>query len=208
MANSTYPAEFIYDNMMIHGTVVEAAHRYGTRKLLYLGSSCIYPRQATQPIKETELLTGPLEPTNEWYAIAKIAGIKLCQAYRSQYGCDFISRCRPTSTDPATTSTSTPATCCPPSSASSTTRSPWTPGGRDLGNRIADARVPPRRRPRRRLRVPDGALRATTNTSTSAPASICRSATWPNSSGHRPPRRRLCDSTPRSPTARPARCSM
>jgi len=91
LANSTYPAEFIYDNMMIHGTVVEAAHRYGTRKLLYLGSSCIYPRQATQPIKEEELLTGPLEPTNEWYAIAKIAGIKLCQAYRKQYGSDFIS---------------------------------------------------------------------------------------------------------------------
>ena len=91
LANSTYPAEFIYDNMMIHGTVVEAAHQYGTHKLLYLGSSCIYPRQATQPIKESELLTGPLEPTNEWYAIAKIAGIKLCQAYRKQYGSDFIS---------------------------------------------------------------------------------------------------------------------
>ena len=91
MANSTRPAEFIYDNMMIHGTVVEAAKQYGTRKLLYLGSSCIYPRQATQPIKESELLTGPLEPTNEWYAIAKIAGIKLCQAYRAQYGCDFVS---------------------------------------------------------------------------------------------------------------------
>jgi len=91
LANSTRPAEFIYDNMMIHGTVVEAAKQYDVQKLLYLGSSCIYPRQATQPIKETELLTGPLEPTNEWYAIAKIAGIKLCQAYRRQYGCDFIS---------------------------------------------------------------------------------------------------------------------
>ena len=91
MANSTRPAEFIYDNMMIHGTVVEASHTYGVRKLLYLGSSCIYPRQATQPIDELQLLTGPLEPTNEWYAIAKIAGIKLCQAYRRQYGCDFIS---------------------------------------------------------------------------------------------------------------------
>jgi GDP-L-fucose synthase len=91
MANSTRPAEFIYDNMMIHGTVVEAAKQYGVKKLLYLGSSCIYPRQASQPIKESELLTGPLEPTNEWYAIAKIAGIKLCQAYRAQYGCDFIS---------------------------------------------------------------------------------------------------------------------
>jgi GDP-L-fucose synthase len=91
MANSTRPAEFIYDNMMIHGTVVHAAHEYGTTKLLYLGSSCIYPRQAEQPITEDQLLTGPLEPTNEWYAIAKIAGIKLCQAYRRQYGCDFIS---------------------------------------------------------------------------------------------------------------------
>jgi GDP-L-fucose synthase len=91
MANSTRPAEFIYDNMMIHGTVVHAAHEHDTRKLLYLGSSCIYPRQAEQPISESELLAGPLEPTNEWYAIAKIAGIKLCQAYRRQYGSDFIS---------------------------------------------------------------------------------------------------------------------
>ena len=91
MANSTRPAEFIYDNMMIHGTVVHASHLYDVTKLLYLGSSCIYPRQATQPITEEQLLTGPLEPTNEWYAIAKIAGIKLCQAYRQQYGCDFIS---------------------------------------------------------------------------------------------------------------------
>jgi GDP-L-fucose synthase len=91
MANSTRPAEFIYDNMMIHGTVVHAAHETNVTKLLYLGSSCIYPREATQPITEEQLLTGPLEPTNEWYAIAKIAGIKLCQAYRQQYGHDFIS---------------------------------------------------------------------------------------------------------------------
>jgi GDP-L-fucose synthase len=91
LANSTRPAEFIYDNLMIHGTVVHAAHEYPVHKLLYLGSSCIYPRQATQPITEEQLLTGPLEPTNEWYAIAKIAGIKLCQAYRRQYGDDFIS---------------------------------------------------------------------------------------------------------------------
>ena len=91
LANSTRPAEFIYDNMMIHGTVVHAAHQYDTTKLLYLGSSCIYPRNAEQPITEEQLLTGPLEPTNEWYAIAKIAGIKLCQAYRKQYGSDFIS---------------------------------------------------------------------------------------------------------------------
>ena len=91
MANSTRPAEFIYDNMMIHATVVHSSHLFRVKKLLYLGSSCIYPRQATQPMKEEELLAGPLEPTNEAYAIAKIAGIKLCQSYRKQYGCDFIS---------------------------------------------------------------------------------------------------------------------
>ncbi len=91
LANSTRPAEFIYDNMMIHATVVHAAHLFGSRKLLYLGSSCIYPRDAPQPMKEEHLLSGYLESTNEPYAIAKIAGIKLCQAYRKQYGCDFIS---------------------------------------------------------------------------------------------------------------------
>lgn len=90
-ANNTRPAEFIYDNLMIHGTVVHSAYETGVRKLLYLGSSCIYPRQATQPITEDQLLTGPLEATNQWYAIAKIAGVKLCEAYRQQYGCDFIS---------------------------------------------------------------------------------------------------------------------
>ena len=91
MANSTRPAEFIYDNMMIHATVVHAAHQFGSRKLLYLGSSCIYPRVCPQPMTEDALLTAPLEPTNEPYAIAKIAGIKLCQAYRRQYGSDFVS---------------------------------------------------------------------------------------------------------------------
>jgi GDP-L-fucose synthase len=91
MANSTRPAEFIYDNMMIHATVVQAAHEFGVEKLLYLGSSCIYPRHSAQPIGESELLTGTLEPTNESYAIAKIAGIKLCQAYKRQYGSNFIS---------------------------------------------------------------------------------------------------------------------
>jgi GDP-L-fucose synthase len=91
LANSTRPAEFLYDNMMIHATVVHAAHLYDVRRLLYLGSSCIYPRECQQPMKEEELLTGRLEPTNEPYAIAKIAGIKLCQAYRRQYGRDFIS---------------------------------------------------------------------------------------------------------------------
>jgi GDP-L-fucose synthase len=91
LANSTRPAEFIYDNMLIHATVVHAAHLYGVKKLLYLGSSCIYPRLSEQPMREEALLTGALEPTNEAYAIAKIAGIKLCQAYRAQYGSDFIS---------------------------------------------------------------------------------------------------------------------
>jgi GDP-L-fucose synthase len=91
MANSTRPAEFIYDNMMIHATVVQSAHLFDVAKLLYLGSSCIYPRQCQQPMSEAMLLTGELEPTNEPYAIAKIAGIKLCQAYRTQYQKDFIS---------------------------------------------------------------------------------------------------------------------
>lgn len=91
LANSTRPAEFIYDNLMIHATVVHAAYLQGVKRLLYLGSSCIYPRDCPQPIREESLLTGPLEPTNEPYAIAKISGIKLCQAYRRQYGCDFIS---------------------------------------------------------------------------------------------------------------------
>ena len=90
LANSTRPAEFLYDNMMIHATVVHASHLYSVKRLLYLGSSCIYPREATQPMQESALLTGPLEPTNEPYALAKIAGIKLCQSYRRQYGCDFI----------------------------------------------------------------------------------------------------------------------
>ena len=91
MANSTRPADFIYDNLMIHGTVVHASHSVGVEKLIYLGSSCIYPREADQPITESSLLSGPLEPTNESYALAKIAGIKLCEGYRRQYGDDFIS---------------------------------------------------------------------------------------------------------------------
>ena len=91
LANDTYPADFLYDNLMIEANVIEAARRAGVAKLLFLGSSCIYPKFASQPIPEEALLTGPLEPTNEWYAIAKIAGIKLCQAYRKQHGCDFNS---------------------------------------------------------------------------------------------------------------------
>jgi len=90
-ANSTRPAEFLYDNLMIHATVMHAAHLTGVAKLLYLGSSCIYPRDCPQPIRESYLLSGPLEPTNDAYAIAKIAGLKSCEAYRRQYGCNFIS---------------------------------------------------------------------------------------------------------------------
>ena len=91
LANDTYPADFLYDNLILEANIIHAAHRVGVDKLMFLGSSCIYPKFADQPIVEEALLTGSLEPTNEWYAIAKIAGIKLCQAYRRQHGDDFIS---------------------------------------------------------------------------------------------------------------------
>lgn len=91
MANNTYRAEFLYDNLMIETNIIHAAYTSGVKKLMFLGSSCIYPKMAPQPLKEDYLLTGPLEGTNEPYAIAKIAGIKLCEAYRDQYGCNFIS---------------------------------------------------------------------------------------------------------------------
>ncbi len=91
MANSTRPAEFLYENLVIATNVIHAARSTGVKKLLFLGSSCIYPRLADQPMREEALLSGGLEPTNEWYAVAKIAGIKLCQAFRRQYGCDFVS---------------------------------------------------------------------------------------------------------------------
>ncbi|HEY0455908.1 MAG TPA: GDP-L-fucose synthase [Verrucomicrobiae bacterium] len=91
MANNTQPAWFLYENLQIQNNLIHGAYSNGVKKLLFLGSSCIYPRLAPQPMREDSLLTGPLEPTNEWYAIAKIAGIKMCQAYRRQHGCDFIS---------------------------------------------------------------------------------------------------------------------
>ncbi|MEI9991432.1 MAG: GDP-L-fucose synthase [Rhizomicrobium sp.] len=91
LANDSYPAEFLHQNLVIETNIIEAARLAGVEKLLFLGSSCIYPKLAEQPIREDRLLTGPLEPTNEWYAIAKIAGLKLAEAYRRQYGCDFIS---------------------------------------------------------------------------------------------------------------------
>jgi GDP-L-fucose synthase len=90
-ANNTQPVNFLYDNLMIEANIIHAAHSTGVAKLMFLGSSCIYPRLAPQPMVEDVMLTGPLEPTNQWYAIAKIAGIKLCEAYRLQHGCDFIS---------------------------------------------------------------------------------------------------------------------
>jgi GDP-L-fucose synthase len=91
LANDQHPAEFLFQNLQIQSNLIHEAHQAGVRKLLFLGSSCIYPRLAPQPMKEEYLLSGPLEPTNQWYAVAKIAGIKMCQAYRRQYGCDFIS---------------------------------------------------------------------------------------------------------------------
>lgn len=91
VANDSAPADFLYENLMIASHSIHAAYQAGVKKLLFLGSSCIYPKYAEQPIREDSLLTGPLEPTNQWYAIAKIAGVKLCQAYRAQHGCDFIS---------------------------------------------------------------------------------------------------------------------
>ncbi len=90
LANDSYPAQFIYENLQVQNALIHGAYLAGVKKLLFLGSSCIYPRLAPQPMNEDCLLTGPLEPTNQWYAIAKIAGIKMCQAYRRQYGCDFI----------------------------------------------------------------------------------------------------------------------
>lgn len=91
LANDTYPVDFLADNLAIELSVIRAAHESGVRRLVFLGSSCIYPKLAPQPLREEYLLTGPLEPTNEWYAIAKIAGVKLCQAYRRQHGADFVS---------------------------------------------------------------------------------------------------------------------
>ncbi len=90
LANDLRPAEFLYDNLMIQANILEAARKIGVAKLLMIGSSCVYPKFAPQPLHEDDLLTGPLEPTNQWYAVAKIAGIRMCQAYRRQYGCDFI----------------------------------------------------------------------------------------------------------------------
>ena len=112
LANDTHPAEFLFENLQIQNHLIQGAWEAGVKKLLFLGSSCIYPRLAPQPLKEESLLTAPLEPTNQWYAVAKIAGIKLCQAFRRQYGCDFISAMPTNPTGRMTTTTRRPRTCC------------------------------------------------------------------------------------------------
>ncbi len=153
------PAEFLYDNLMIEANVIDAAYRNGVEKLLFLGSSCIYPKLAPQPIAEDALLTGPLEPTNEWYAIAKIAGIKLCQAYRRQYGCDFISA-MPTNLYGPGDNYDLQLQPRPPGADSQGARGQAARRHSDghLGHRHAAARVPARRRLRRRARAADEAL--------------------------------------------------
>ena len=160
LANSTRPAEFIYDNLMIHATVVHACHLYGTRKLLYLGSSCIYPREAPQPMTEAALLGGPLEPTNEFYAVAKIAGIKLCQAYRRQYGRNFISAMPTNLYGPNDnfdlTSSHVLAGAHPQVSRCEAV---GVDGRVCVGKRTAAARVPSRRRSCVGVRLPDAELR-------------------------------------------------
>jgi GDP-L-fucose synthase len=113
-ANSTYPAQFLHDNLMIAANVIHGSHLAEVEKLIYLGSSCIYPKFAPQPIPESALLTGPLEPTNSAYAVAKIAGIHLCQTYRAQYGCDFISAMPCTFMGAVITTTPKTATSFPP----------------------------------------------------------------------------------------------
>lgn len=105
LANDSYPADFLHTNLEIQSNVIHGAHEAGVKRLLFLGSTCIYPKLAPQPLKEEYLLTGPLEPTNQWYAIAKIAGVKLCEALRSQYGVDFVSMMPTNMYGPGTTLT-------------------------------------------------------------------------------------------------------
>ncbi len=114
LANATYPADYLYDNLMIAGNVIHASARVGVAKLLFLDSTCIYPKLAEQPIREEALLTGSLEPTNEWYAIAKIAGLKLAESYRRQFGHDFISAMPTNLYGPNDNFDLARAMCCPP----------------------------------------------------------------------------------------------
>ena len=145
LANATYPADFLYDNLMIEANVIEASHRADVEKLLFLGSSCVYPKFAEQPIREEALLPGALEPTNEWYAIAKIAGIKLAQAYRQQHRRDLSARCRRTSTARAIISICLPVTCCRRSSAKPMRQSRRASASRRLGHWGSETRIAARR---------------------------------------------------------------
>ncbi len=201
------PAEFLYDNLMIEANLIEAAHRCGVEKLLFLGSSCIYPRLAPQPISEDALLTGPLEPTNEWYAVAKIAGIKLCQAYRRQYGCDFISAMPSNLYGPGDnfdlkSSHVLPALMRKAHEAKAAGRA----GAGGLGLGLAAAGVPPRGRPRRRPGVPAAALFRREPRQRRDRRGISPSATWRRWSAGSSASRASCASTPPSPTARRASC--
>src|SRR6516162_8808226 len=155
-ANASRPADFLDDNLALQTNVIHCAAEIGVRKLLFLGSSCIYPRLAPQPISESSLLTGPLEPTNQWYAIAKIAGLMQCQAYREQHGCDFISAMPTNLYGPGDNFDLESAAGVPAAvSRGGTCRRQQ---GHDLGNRYATPGIPPRRRLRRRARVPAPAL--------------------------------------------------
>ena len=204
-ANNTYPADFIYENLMIESNIIEAAHRADVAKLLFLGSSCIYPRLAPQPINEDALLTGPLEPTNEWYALAKIAGIKLCQAYRRQHGRDFIA-CQPTNlygpNDNFNLATShvLPALLRKAHEA----REAGADSMSVLGHRHAAPRVPARRRHGGCLRLSAAPLQRRGSAERRAGARTCRSARWRTSSGTPSASGARSSSTPRSPTARRA----
>jgi hypothetical protein len=199
LANSARPAEFIYDNLMIHATVVHAAYREGVRKLLYLGSSCIYPRECPQPMKEEYLLTGLLEPTNEPYAVAKIAGIKLCQAYRHQYGCDFISAMPtnlygPNDNFDLTSSHVLPALIRKFHDAMGGVRSSSGAPGRPDASSCTWTTSPTRA---------SSSWSTTTGTSTSTwvPGRTSRSSSWPRWSATSSSPRQVSPSTPPSPTA-------
>ena len=170
-ANSTFPADFIADNLAIALNTIRAAHRCGVKKLVYLGSSCIYPRLAPQPMTPDMLLTGPLEPTNQWYAIAKIAGIKLCEAYRLQHGADFVSVMPTNLYGPG--DNYHPEDSHVPAALMRRFHEAKINGAakRDgLGHRHAAARIPRGRRSRRCLRVRHETLFGSANFSMSAPA--------------------------------------
>jgi GDP-L-fucose synthase len=144
-ANASRPADFLDDNLALQTNIIHSAADIGVRKLLFLGSSCIYPRLAPQPIHESSLLTGPLEPTNQWYAIAKIAGLMLCQAYRAQHGCDFISAMPTNLYGPGDNFDLEGAHVLPAIMRRFRARTRLRKQGHDLGNGHAAPRIPARR---------------------------------------------------------------